>query len=833
MNRFNTGGQWRAFIVPTAAAAAIALVAGGSIATGATQKPKPPSQAAVAQKLASTIMKARTAGARYKALLSVMRTLHARVLTPKGKALVPGGRGFPRGLYLFDFELRGMAAALGRGDTVSLSELATLLTDAGVKPGGRDLSPEELRQVLLAGVRKAAASPRAPSSVVPLLARELGRLHASPYDMLRNVPADSLRLDPLQSFLFVTDVAVAAVKGGKVQPGLRRPSLVHAPSAAASRCAGEASNAAEDIAFGKWTLTIVNKLGAQVKLVAIIIDAIHGPALAFSVKVTAASPQLQETHYGPAGHAANAGQVLRFRVKVEMLDAYPDFVIECGALIGMKFPKKGPIPGVSVFWEQAEASLEKHGKITHEPADAKTGADGIATLVFTPKGEKIVGFGLEKDARGVLNGLAAYQSAFGNVPGALVQFLVPKYAGMAWHVLFHKARGFKFPTVSFSSQREDESCNYVGGTCTIRISLSGHTCGDDPYAQQWEGHQSVISNEPGGSSELDWVADVDHDDVVYTMRWVPGPPPKIRFTFAIPGWSPTSPTTVTVDVVEDTSCPDNSGAGAAGSPVFPSGGGKIAFVRGNFVYVIDSNGRNVERLTRGGNPAWSPDGTKLAFQRRDGIYVAAADGTGVRRVIDSTDPEFPAYDPAWSPDGMRIAYAGRPDVPEGDYPAWTGLRVATLDGKSRALTDPGVPAGDLEPAWSPGGATIAFVRSEFVVHDVYDNRVYVIRPAGKTEKRIAAGRSPAWSPDGRRLAFVAVVHRKLEVVTTTAAGKDRRVLTHGGEKVHVAWSPDGRSLVFSRKPGEQGGIYKIGVDGKGLRRLTAIGSAADWQLLPK
>jgi len=548
-----------AFLALTAGSSARIASAGpraglGSFATANAQS-RPPSQAAVAQKLASGVMKANTAAARYKALLSVMRTLHVRVLTPKGNALVPGGRGFPRGLYLYDFELTGMAAALGRDDTVSLDQLARLLTEAGVNPEGRDLSPAQLRQVLLSGVRAAAASPRARSSVVPLLARGLGRLHASPYDMLRDVPAESLRLDPLQSFLFVTDMAVAAVKGGKVQPGLRRPSLVDGPAGAASPCSGEAATAAKEVMpFGKWAVSFVKN---PLKLVAIIIDLIHGPMLALSVRVTAASPELQQTHYGPGGHAANAGQVLRFRAKVEMLNDYPDVVVKCGALIGMKFPKPGPIPGISVFWEQAEASLEKHGTIAYEPADHKTGADGIATLVFTPKGENIVGFGLEKDKRGVLNGLAAYQSAFGNIPGALAQFLVPKYAGMAWQVMFHKARGFKFPAVSFSAQFEDASCDYVGGICRLRLSLTGRTCGDDPYAQPWEIHQGVTSNEPGGSSEVDEEAPVDYDYVYYTRRWVPGPPPRMRFTFDPISWSATSPTTATVDVVEDTSCPES------------------------------------------------------------------------------------------------------------------------------------------------------------------------------------------------------------------------------------------------------------------------------------
>src|SRR5438067_10389100 len=53
------------------------------------------------------------------------------------------------------------------------------------------------------------------------------------------------------------------------------------------------------------------------------------------------------THYGHA----EAGRPIVFKFWVEMLYELPDEVIRCGLQVGMiRFPRRGPIPNVSMEW---------------------------------------------------------------------------------------------------------------------------------------------------------------------------------------------------------------------------------------------------------------------------------------------------------------------------------------------------------------------------------------------------------------------------------------------------------------------------------------------------
>jgi len=102
------------------------------------------------------------------------------------------------------------------------------------------------------------------------------------------------------------------------------------------------------------------------------------------------------------------------------------------------------------------------------------------------------------------------------------------------------------------------------------------------------------------------------------------------------------------------------------SPDWAPRGEKIAFSAqrkeaGNFdIYLIDSDGNNLARLTKGGrkkrrrinneNPSWAPTGRHLAFSSNEGgkygIYVITGDGK-IRRKVSPPNQECTM--PAWGP----------------------------------------------------------------------------------------------------------------------------------------------------------------------------------------
>jgi TolB protein len=90
------------------------------------------------------------------------------------------------------------------------------------------------------------------------------------------------------------------------------------------------------------------------------------------------------------------------------------------------------------------------------------------------------------------------------------------------------------------------------------------------------------------------------------------------------------------------------------------------------LYIMDGDGRNVQRLTSEGNdtaPAGSPDGSQVAFMSDRGgnwdIYVLNADGTDLQRL--TSGPQRDGL-PAWSPDGGWLAFVTDRDGP---WSVWT------------------------------------------------------------------------------------------------------------------------------------------------------------------
>ena len=135
--------------------------------------------------------------------------------------------------------------------------------------------------------------------------------------------------------------------------------------------------------------------------------------------------------------------------------------------------------------------------------------------------------------------------------------------------------------------------------------------------------------------------------------------------------------------------------------------------------------------------------------------------------------------------------------------------------------------GAADPAWSPDGRTIAFVRWRpgRPIGSIAE-AIYVVKADGSglrnlTPKPVGAYAAPAWSPDGRKLAFVSDRDGNSEVYVMNADGSGQRSLTRNpAYDADPAWSPDGRKIAFVSNRDGSYGVYVMNADGSGQRRLA-------------
>jgi len=220
-------------------------------------------------------------------------------------------------------------------------------------------------------------------------------------------------------------------------------------------------------------------------------------------------------------------------------------------------------------------------------------------------------------------------------------------------------------------------------------------------------------------------------------------------------------------------------------------------------------------------PALSPDGRSVAFiSNRDGhynIYVGLVRGGELVQITH--DPPMKSR-PMWSPDGSTLAYA---QVNEsGTMDVW---EVAALGGPPRKVM---LDAAD--PAWTPDGRSLIYGNyGEIWICGVSGENPRLLVRMGPDE----VGTELRMSPDGKMIAMAVRSsgggpNGKLGVADLSS-GKVR-LLTHDrATTLSPAWSPDSRFIYFASSRGGTLNIWKIGVDGNGLRQVTA-GEGDDTEL---
>jgi Tol biopolymer transport system component len=247
------------------------------------------------------------------------------------------------------------------------------------------------------------------------------------------------------------------------------------------------------------------------------------------------------------------------------------------------------------------------------------------------------------------------------------------------------------------------------------------------------------------------------------------------------------------------------------------------------LFTVRADGSGFRRLTRTTvwetSPAWAPNHRLIAYSRATpwchgntcdwdpgeaSIWLMSADGRDRHPLTFGEEDDFIDEYPAWSPDSTKVAFARNSSH---DNPQ-DGIYVVGVDGEGLARL---APARAISLAWSPGGATIAYVhrRGHVELLDVATGRARRLRARG-----VSRALSVDWSPRGR---FLAVASESAVFIVPATGGKARKLVRRGAGS--VTWSPDGCCLAFSAtRPGvrsPQADLFLVSVRGGRPRRLTS------------
>jgi Tol biopolymer transport system component len=154
-----------------------------------------------------------------------------------------------------------------------------------------------------------------------------------------------------------------------------------------------------------------------------------------------------------------------------------------------------------------------------------------------------------------------------------------------------------------------------------------------------------------------------------------------------------------------------------------------------------------------------------------------------------------------------------------------------VNGVSRLVV--GGSATDSDPAYSPDGMLIAFVRDAGnLQHDVY-----VIQPDGSGLRRVTRGpldelNSVFWAPDSQHIGAVSAIGNKnrLRLFDTTGEGKAVELAANLQPDNVVFRPPEGREIAFRATVNERLGLYVMNADGTNLRALVEPAVPAEMNL---
>lgn len=248
------------------------------------------------------------------------------------------------------------------------------------------------------------------------------------------------------------------------------------------------------------------------------------------------------------------------------------------------------------------------------------------------------------------------------------------------------------------------------------------------------------------------------------------------------------------------------------------------------IYIIDSDGENLRRVTNDASlvesPTWAPDGTRIAYASwktgQPRIYEIDVDA-GTERMLPEVRGAGDYITPAYHPDGNTIAFSvlGRGGQ--------SGIFTYDLERGCCPTYLSGGPWYDISPTYSPDGRWIAFNTLRF--GDAVPQIMLMPAEGGEAEtlSPYEYGRggyytAPDWAPFGERVAFHGRIERgryHILIANLQDGGRVLRQLTSEGNNEDPSWAPDGRHLVFVGERSWGYGLFVVDAATGAIRALMS------------